>query len=296
MKKELEKFGQVSENVSLKSHNTYRIDSTAKYLLYPKDIESLIAFQNYALEVGIPYFILGNGSNVILQDSCFPGVVVKLSNWQSIEYQDEIVTVDAGVMINKLSYLVIEHNLKGLEWASGIPGTIGGSIYGNAGAYNSCLFDYLDTVTYLTQEGKIITKEASSIPHDYRTSFFKENPQYIILKATLRLQHGESSSSLALIEDRRQRRINTQPLEYPSAGSVFRNPSAEISSGKLIDDLGLKGTRIGDAMISLKHANFIINMGQATGKDIRNLISLIHDRVYEHYHIDLYLEQEYKSW
>ena len=296
MKENLQKFGILEENVNLETSNTYRIKTSARYVLHPTKIEQIAAFLTYAKETKVPFFVLGNGSNVILSDSMFDGVILKLDQFKKIEYQNQEVTVGAGVMINFLARDIIEHNLSGLEWASGIPGTIGGSIYGNAEAYKVSTFEYLKSVTYITKEGNIKTSLKEELTHAYRTSFFKENPGNIILEAVFSFPIGNKEKSLEIIKDRLERRISSQPLEYPSAGSVFRNPSPEMPSGKLIDDLGLKGTRVGDAMVSVKHANFIINLGNATGKDIRSLIQLVHDEVERVYHIDLILEQEYKDW
>lgn len=296
MKEELMKFGILEENVSLETLNTYRIKTHTKYLLHPRNEQDVLHFFKYAKEKELDFFILGNGSNVILSDTMYDGVILKLDQLKKIEYQEHEVTVGAGVMINFLARDILEHGLSGLEWASGIPGTVGGSIYGNAEAYKVSTFEYLKSVRYITPDGNIKTSFKEEIFHAYRTSFFKENPGYILLEATFVFPEGEKEKSLAIIKDRLQRRLASQPLEYPSAGSVFRNPAPDMPSGKLIDDLGLKGKRIGDAMISVKHANFIINLGNATGKDIRSLIQLIHDEVERVYHIDLILEQEIKKW
>lgn len=296
MRNELINYGIVEEHAPLKNHNTYRIETTTRYLLHPLTEEKVASFIKYAEQENIPYFILGNGSNVILSDTEYPGVVVKLDQLKNILYEGNQVTVDAGVMINKLSFDILKHGLCGLEWANGIPGTIGGCIFGNAEAYKVSTFDYLKSVTFLNQERKIITLEKEFLTHGYRTSYFKENPENIILKAEFEFPSGKKEESLEIIKNRTERRLNSQPLNYPSAGSVFRNPSPDMPSGKLIDDLGLKGFQIGHAVVSEKHANFILNVGKATGKDIRNLIELIHNQVMEKYAIDLVLEQEYKNW
>lgn len=296
MKEFLSQFGIVEEKVDLETLNTYRIKTQTKYLLHPCNEEDVQKFVNYAKKKHLSYFVLGNGSNVILSDTMYDGVIVKLDQMRQIEYQENEVTVGAGVMLNFLARDCLEHGLCGLEWASGIPGTVGGAIFGNAEAYKTATFTYLKSVRYLTPDGVIKTSPKEELSHDYRTSFFKENPGHIILEAVFCLPIGDKKKSLELIADRLQRRLASQPLEYPSAGSVFRNPSPTLPSGKLIDELGLKGTRIGDAMVSVKHANFIINLGNATGKDIRSLIQLVHDKVEEAYHIDLILEQEYKDW
>lgn len=296
MKSVLEQFGSVEEHVSLKNLNTYKIDSSTRYLLHPKSIESLQKFVKYACDQHLEYFVLGNGSNVILSDSEYPGIIVKLDFLRKVEYHQNSVFVEAGVMINKLGYDLIEHGLSGLEWATGIPGTVGGCIYGNAEAYNVSTFEYLKTIDVVDLEGNLKTYKKEEISHGYRTTAFKEGLEGIIVSATFEFKEGNKEESMALVQDRLQRRLSSQPLDFPNAGSVFRNPSKELPSGKIIDDLGLKGTRIHDACISEKHANFIVNLGHATGKDVRNLIKLIKDKVRESYHIDLILEQEPKDW
>ena len=294
--KHLEQWGILEENVSLENLNTYKIKTKARYLLHPRTLKELQEFVSVAKKKNWPFWVLGNGSNVILADTMYNGVIIKLDQFKKIEYNDNQVVVGAGVMINYLSKDIINHGLSGLEWASGIPGTVGGSIYGNAEAYNVSTFHYLKDVTFLNKNNEIVVLNKEDISHAYRTSYFKEKPGNIILEATFVFPDGDKEKSLWLMQDRLQRRLATQPLDYPSAGSVFRNPSKDLPSGKLIDDLGLKGFRIGDAMVSVKHANFIVNLGKATGKDIRNLIKLIHAKVEESYHIDLTLEQEFKDW
>ena len=296
MKEELSKFGILEEHASLKDLNTYKIDASTRYLLHPRNVQELISFVKYANLNNLCYFVLGNGSNIVLCDGEYPSVIVKLDELKQVFYDGCFVTCEAGVMINKLGYEIVNHGLKGLEWATGIPGSIGGCIYGNAGAYNESTFDSLVSVSFVDSEGNLKELKKEEIFHGYRTTAFKEGLKGIIVSGLFKFEEGDKDESLALILDRLNRRLSSQPLEYPNAGSVFRNPSKELPSGKLIDDLGLKGFSIHDAVISSKHANFIVNMGQATGKDIRTLIQLVHDKVLSTYHIDLVLEQEFIDW
>lgn len=290
----LKDFGSVKEHAPIK--NTYQIKATTRYLLLPSSIENTLKFLKYQKKENFPYFVIGSGSNVILSDGEYPGVVVSLENLNEIVYEKNRVTVGAGVKMAKFGMDIINHGLKGLEWAIGIPGTVGGGIFGNAEAYKVSTFEYLESVTYITKDLEIVTRKKDELSHGYRTSYFKENPGNVILFATFVFQKGNKEESLILIEERRQRRMSTQPLEYPSAGSVFRNPSPENPSWKLIDTAGLKGKNIGGAYVSEKHANFIINKKNATGKDIRNLIHLVSETVKKETDIDLVLEQEYKDW
>ena len=189
----------------------------------------------------------------------------------------------------------VEKSLTGLEFAAGIPGTVGGAIYGNAGAYNSCILDYVSSVTVLDEDLNVKVLEHEDITYGYRTSLFKEEKKYIILGAKFYLKEGDKENSLEMIETRQERRRETQPLEYPSAGSVFRNPEGDFA-GRLIESCNLKGHKLGGAEVSEKHANFVINKDNATGKDIHDLIEYIHDEVYKKTKVDLHIEQEFIDW
>ena len=202
---------------------------------------------------------------------------------------------EAGAMLPKLAQESIEKGLTGLEFAISIPGTIGGSIYGNAGAYNSCILDYVESVTVMDENYDVKIIEHEDIKYSYRYSMFKDQKNLIILGAKFYLKEGDKENSLAIIEDRRQRRVATQPLEYPSAGSVFRNPDGDFA-GRLIEFCQLKGYTIGGAQVSEKHANFIINTNNATGEDVYKLIKYVHDIVLAKTNIDLIIEQEFIDW
>ena len=283
----LEEFGKVYENKDLYEYNTYRVHSICNYLIIVDNVVKLTNLILYLNNEKIKYFVIGNGSNIILP-SKYEGVVIKL-NFNDIEFISDKVIVGASYMLNRLAIESIDKGLSGLEWASGIPGTIGGSIYGNAGAYKDEIANYIEEIEVLENNHIKILKR-NDIFFEYRSSSLQKR-DLIILKATLKLNKGNKEESLALIKDRLERRINTQPLDYPSAGSVFRNPEG-LFAGKLIEDLNLKGKKIGGAEVSDKHANFIINNGNATGEDIVNLIELIKLEVKKEYNIDLILEQK----
>lgn len=294
MREILKAFGSLEEDVSLKDYNTYKINSYAKYLIRPYSIEDLIKLLKYLKENNFKYFILGNGSNVILSDNKFDGVIIKLDYLNEVKIKGLEVYVEAGVMINSFSLEMINNNLKGLEWATGIPGTIGGGIVGNAGAYNACIFDYIKEITFLDEFFYVKTLTKDEIDYGYRYSMFK-NSKNIILSCVLELKEGTKEGSMELVKDRLKRRMESQPLEYPSAGSVFRNPE-DIPAGKIIEDLGFKGKNVGGAYVSEKHANFIINKKNATSSDIIKLIDEISGAVKKEYGIDLHLEQEIIKW
>ena len=286
---------EILENVNLKEYNTYRLEAFCKYMALPKSVKELQEVINYCLHKDIKYFVLGNGSNVIL-DGTFNGIVINMKNLNGAELVSNTdIIAYSGIMMPKLVKFAVKNNLQGLEWASGIPGTLGGGIYGNCGAYNDNIYHYLKEIIVL-HNGKIEHIKADKVFHGYRQTFFQGKRQYIIVAAHLKLIKGDSKQSQELINDRLKRRLASQPLTYPSAGSVFRNPSKEMPSGKLIEDVGLKNKNIGGALISPKHANFIVNNGNATAKDVISLIELIKKTIKENYSIDLVTEQEIVKW
>ncbi len=278
------------EDVSLKKYNTYKIDAKAKYLVFPKDSVELIRLISYLKSNNCKFLVLGNGSNVIFNFEYYDGVIIRLDRFNSISINDNVIEVGAGYSLIKLANEVALLGLSGLEFASGIPGCVGASVAMNAGAYNHSLAEVVESVMVLTPDNEIITMTGEELEFNYRESFFKYNKDYIILSCKIILSHGNKEEILELIKDRRVRRMESQPLNYPSAGSVFRNPEGNYA-GKLIEDCGFKGYKLGGAMVSLKHANFIINYDGATGRDIVLLINKIRNSVKDKYNIDLILEQ-----
>lgn len=293
----LKKYGETQEDVSLKKYNTYRIGGNAKYLISPNSVEDLQKLVIYLNENKIKYMVLGNGSNVIFSEKLYDGVIIKLDKLNKIEVEGLFISVEAGVMLPKLVQVATNNNLKGLEWAAGIPGTIGGSIVGNAGAYKSEIKEFLLSVTVMDKLGNIKTLKTSEITFKYRYSAFKDElKDLIVISALLGLLPGEKQESMRIIDDRRKRRLESQPLEYPSAGSVFRNPEGDAAGRIIEQEINFKGKRIGGAEVSKKHANFIINIDNASSNDVKDLIELIHKEVLEKVGIDLIVEQEFINW
>lgn len=286
----MKEFGEVLENVDLKKYNTYRIGGKARYLIKPYNIESLELLINYLNNNNIKYLVIGNGSNIILPDEDYDGVIILLSNLNKCIINKDEVYIEAGEMLNVFVMNIVNNNLGGIENLCGIPGTLGGAIVQNAGCYGTNISDKLISVSYL-ENGKIFEIKNSECNFSYRDSIFKSNKNKIILSAKFKFDFKNKDEMLSIIKENNQRRKNGQPLEYSNAGSVFRNP-INLSSGKLIDEAGLKGYNINDAYISSKHANFIINKGNATSKDIIDLINYIKKVILEKYNIELILEQE----
>lgn len=287
--------GKLKQNIKMSNYTTYKVGGTARVLVYPKNIEKLIFLLKKLNNDNIKYKVLGFGSNLIFSDDVYDGVLIKLDAFDNLKINDTKIIVGAGYSLVKLSYVALKEGLTGLEFASGIPGSIGGAVFMNAGAYKSDMGYIVSEVKVLTPDLKIKTLYNKDLNYKYRTSFLKQNPNYICLEATIILRHGDKKEIKDLMERRRQKRLLTQPLEYPSAGSVFRNPEGDFA-GRLIEDCKLKGYEIGGAKVSEKHANFIINYNKAKASDVKNLICYVHDKVKEETGIDLKIEQEFVNW
>jgi len=240
----------------------------------------------------IKHKILGKGSNLIFWDSFYDGILIKLDKLNDLEIKGREIRVGAGYSLTKLATRLSRLGYTGIEFATGIPGTVGGAVYMNAGAYKSDMGYIIKSVKVLTPRYRVVEMTNYDMKFHYRTSFLQKNPDYICLEATILLKKGNAEEIMQLIEDRKKRRIETQPLEYPSAGSVFRNPEGDFA-GRLIEEIGYKGYSIGDACVSEKHANFIINKGHANGDDIKKLIVEIQEKVKEKYGVELKIEQEF---
>jgi UDP-N-acetylmuramate dehydrogenase len=288
-------IGKYEENESIAKHTTYRVGGKAKLFVYPKNREKLILLLKKIKSLNVKYKVLGNGSNTLFSDKEYNGIIIKLDYFNTIKYFRNIVKAEAGVNLIRLSNQTVKKGLAGLEFATGIPGTVGGAIFMNAGAYKSDMGYVTKSIEVLTPNLEIITMTNKELNFHYRTSFLQKHPDYICLEATFQLRNNDKDLLQEIVDDRRKRRIESQPLDYPSAGSVFRNPE-NLFAGKLIEDLGYKGFSIGGAKVSEKHANFIINYNKATGKDIKELIELLRKEVKEKYDIDLKCEQEFVNW
>lgn len=290
-----EEYGKVLIDVSLKDYTTYKVGGICKIMVFPKNIDNLVRLIRKLKTKKVSYMILGKGSNVLFSDREYLGVIIKLDHLNHIVWKGNKVVVGAGASLMKVASMAGRKGLSGLEFATGIPGSIGGAIYMNAGAYKSDMGYVVSSVKVLTPSLRVITMVNKELQFHYRTSFLKTHPGYICLEATIKLKPGKREAIETLVEERKKRRLLTQPLEYPSAGSVFRNPEGSFA-GKLIEDLGYKGLMKGGAMISDKHANFIINYHNAKARDIKDLICFIQEEVKEKYGIELTIEQEFKNW
>ncbi len=283
------KCGKVEE-VLLKNHTTYRVGGKS-IMISPSDTKKLIKVINYLKDNNVNFKVLGNGSNVIFKSNGYNGVIIKLNEFKNLKINNTIITVGAGYNLMRLATKTCNLGLAGLDFATGIPGTIGGAVYMNAGAYKSDMGYVVKSIKVLTPNLEIKTMYNRELDFHYRSSFLQKNKGYICLEATIQLRKGDRALILDIINDRKKRRLESQPLEYPSAGSVFRNPEGDYA-GRLIEEIGYKGKSVGGAKVSEKHANFIINAGNATGEDIEKLINEIKEKVKEKYNIELKCEQE----
>ena len=287
-------LGTYKENVSLKTLTTYKTGGIARLLVFPNSVESLKEILGFIKENNIKYKVFGNGSNILASSKDYDGVIIKLTDLKVLKQMGSLIEVEAGYNFALLANSLSKEGYSGLEFACGIPATVGGAVYMNAGAYLSDVSNVLEKVDILDENLEFKTLLNKDLNYSYRHSIFMEK-DWIILKAYFKLEKKDKDVIISLINDRKQRRIASQPLEYPSAGSVFRNPEG-MYAGKLIEDSGLKGYTHGGGQISDKHANFIINKDNASAEDIKYLMDLAKDTVEKNYGIKLRVEQELFNW
>ncbi|QHA01190.1 UDP-N-acetylmuramate dehydrogenase [Dehalobacter restrictus] len=280
--------GRIEKDYPLKKLNTWRIGGMTELAVWPRDTEELVSVIDGCRKNNIPFLLLGRGSNVLLPDNGFKGVVIVVTAMNSIRWHGEEVTAEAGYSLMRLAREAGEIGLSGLEFACGIPGTLGAAAAINAGAYGGKIGDLVKKVSVLTAEGKIEIIPKDQIAFGYRSSSLLEK-ECIVLECTLSLHPGDQAVIQAQMQGLMAKRKEHQPLEYPNAGSVFRNPAGD-SAGRLIEQAGWKGRRLGDAQVSEKHANFIVNRGNASSTDILTLIQVIQTDVSEKFDIQLETE------
>ena len=275
----------ILKNELMKNHTSFKIGGPADEFCQVTSAEEIQELICYAKEKNIPYTIIGNGSNLLVSDKGIRGLVIKIAKgFDSAEVSDTKITASAGILLSKLAKVALANSLSGLEFASGIPGTLGGAVYMNAGAYGGEIRDVVKSVTYL-EDGKIKTADKEELGFGYRKSRFSDSG-CIILSAELELKAGDKDKISEKMEDFKERRCSKQPLSMPSAGSTFKRPEGYFA-GKLIEDAGLKGFGIGGAMVSEKHSGFVVIQGGATARDVLNLIEHIQKTVYEKFGVTL---------
>lgn len=306
----------IKKNILLKNHTTFQIGGPAKYFFVAKTKEDLIEAIKKAKKCHLPFFILGRGSNILVSDKGFKGLVIKTEN-RNLEIDNLTIRAGAGLSLSKLVNVSIRKSLTGLEWAAGIPGMVGGAIYGNTGAFGKSIADSLKEVTVLeikNSKPKIKNLSKKNCHFSYKNSIFKQGKNLVILSAKFQLKKGNRSEIKKRIKEYLNYRKEHHPLTFPSAGCIFKNPKLkirdqkllksfpelrkfsrrkEIPAGWLIEESNLKGKKIGDVKISEKHANFIINLGNGKAKDVKRLINLAKQKVKNKFGIVLKEEIEF---
>ncbi len=273
-------------------HTTFRIGGEAACFIRISSEEQLRKLIPYFKNVGIEYFVLGKGSNLLVGDKGYPGVILQISDaCQQIEAEGNRLQVQAGAALSKVALFAMERGLEGLEFAAGIPGTVGGGVVMNAGAYGGEMKQVVESVRVLSSEGEILTLDNDTMEFGYRTSIIR-NRNFTVLSVTFRLREGNREEIRARIEDFQKRRMEKQPLNYPSAGSTFKRPEGYFA-GKLIMDAGLRGFQIGDARVSDKHCGFVVNVGKATARDVTDVIEEVQEKVRERFGVSLEREVIY---
>lgn len=287
------------ENIYLQEpmagHTTFRIGGPADCFLQIENEEQIKGVQRYLNMVEMPYFVLGNGSNLLVNDGGYRGIILQIGPKMSeIVVEGGRIVAKAGALLSQVARVAMEHGLTGLEFASGIPGTVGGGVMMNAGAYDGEMSQVVTQVRVISRDGETMELDRATMEFGYRTSTIRNN-SFIVTEVTFELQKGDRDVIMAKMEELMARRKEKQPLEYPSAGSTFKRPEGHFA-GKLITDAGMKGFQIGGARVSDKHCGFVINTGNATARDVRDVISEIQRRVKDKFRVDLEPEVVFLGW
>lgn len=294
MYSELKNFVDIDNikfNEPMKKHTSFRVGGNADVLIEPKNEDEIKNLIKYLKEKNIYYIIIGNGSNLLVKDGGIKGVVIKISkNFSDFEINEETLTAKSGAMLSVIGKAVQRQGLTGFEFAAGIPGTIGGALTMNAGAYGGEMKDIVKDVTVIDENGDIKVLSNEEMKFSYRKSVLNEK-NYIILSTTINLKKGDFDQIKETMKEITKKRVTNQPLNLPSAGSTFKRPEGYFAA-KLIEDAGLKGLTLGDAQVSTKHSGFIVNIGDATSKDLLNLMYIVKNIVKSKFNIEL--EEEVK--
>lgn len=298
VKEDLEKLdvGEVIEDEPMYKHTTYKVGGPARIYLKVKDVDSLIKTIKYCGKHRVKYLVIGRGSNLLFSDREYEGLIISLNEcFNEIKVNGSTMIAQAGVPMISLSYQAAKIGLSGFEFMGGIPGSIGGGIYMNAGAYKYDLASVVKTVTLLNEKHEVVTFNNEQMDFSYRHSICQDNRKLIVLEVTFELTAKSPDEIKAVLDKRKERRMSSQPWNMPSAGSVFRNPQ-DKPAWQYIDECGLRGYEIGGAQVSPKHSNFIVNNGYASAKDIYDLIMLVQEKVNEKFGVKLRREVGLINW
>lgn len=298
VKEDLEKLdvGEMIEDEPMYKHTTYKVGGPARIYLKVKDVDSLIKTIKYCGKHRVKYLVIGRGSNLLFSDREYEGLIISLNEcFNEIKVNGSTMIAQAGVPMISLSYQAAKIGLSGFEFMCGIPGSIGGGIYMNAGAYKYDLASVVKTVTLLNEKHEVVTFNNEQMDFSYRHSICQDNRKLIVLEVTFELTAKSPDEIKAVLDKRKERRMSSQPWNMPSAGSVFRNPQ-DKPAWQYIDECGLRGYEIGGAQVSPKHSNFIVNNGYASAKDIYDLIMLVQEKVNEKFGVKLRREVGLINW
>lgn len=288
--------GEMIEDEPMYKHTTYKVGGPARIYLMVKDIDSLVNAIKYCSRHRVKYMVIGRGSNLLFSDREYEGVIISLNEcFDKISVNGSIIKAQAGVSMIKLSYQAAKYGLSGFEFMGGIPGSIGGGIYMNAGAYKYDIASVVKSVTLLNEKHEVVTYSNEQMQFSYRHSICQDNRKLIVLEVEFELNAKSPEEIKQVLDKRKEKRMATQPWNMPSAGSVFRNPK-EQAAWQYIDDCGLRGYEIGGAQVSPKHSNFIVNNGYASAKDIYDLIMLVQKKVYDKFGVQLKREVGLINW
>jgi UDP-N-acetylmuramate dehydrogenase len=279
---------QLKVKEPMKDHTSFKVGGPADLLLIPESRDQLLAVLKILKGVNHPVFIIGNGSNLLVKDKGFRGIMIKTTGLKKVDVVGETLIAEPGISLKELADVALSASLTGLEFASGIPGSLGGAATMNAGAYDGEMKHCIKSLEVLTEDGSIKTIPLEDCQFGYRQSVLQKN-KWVLLAVTIGLSHGNQSAIRDKMEDLNSRRSDKQPLEYPSAGSTFRRPEGYYA-GQLVQDAGFKGYRLGGAQVSEKHSGFVINKDNATAADILNLIAAIQNGVKEQFGVELKTE------
>lgn len=277
--------GTLLEREPMSKHTTFRIGGPADIFVQPADVDELWNVIHLAREEKVPFFIVGNGSNLLVSDEGFRGMILHTGGLRNISVEGEVIYAQAGALLSSVARQALEHGLTGMEFAAGIPGTLGGAVCMNAGAYGGEMKDILMDVEVLTRDGERLVLSVEELKLSYRHSVIFEK-DYAVVAAHIRLSRGDKTQIRNRMNELAEARKAKQPLEYPSAGSTFKRPEGYFA-GKLIQDTGLKGYTVGGAQVSEKHSGFVINRGNATAEEVRFLIRQVQKKVKQQFDVEM---------
>lgn len=288
-------IGDVLENEPMYKHTTFKVGGPARFYIRIQDVESLKKGIQFCRTHEVPHMVIGKGSDLLFSDREYEGVIFSLSGLNKVHINGLEIRAEAGVGMIYMAYEAAKTGLSGFEFMGGIPGTIGGGVYMNAGAYKYCMADVFTSALVLNENGEFITLTKEEMQFDYRKSVLQKHKDWILIDAHFTMSPRDPQEIMAVLDKRKEKRMSTQPWNFASAGSIFRNPE-EKAAWQYIDECGLRGHEIGGAQVSPKHSNFIVNNGYASARDILDLILLVEKTVFDRFRVELKKEVILVNW